>query len=68
MPNDTNLVADRHLMDRVARHGSSIYALAYGMLVEPGDAEEAVAETFAHVWRAAARFLATTNQLVSACI
>ena len=67
-------------MDRVARgeadalralyrrHGSSIYALAYGMLVEPGDAEEVVAETFAHVWRAAARFLATTNQSVSACI
>ncbi|PYO97520.1 MAG: hypothetical protein DMD60_06730 [Gemmatimonadetes bacterium] len=80
MPYDTNLVADRHLLDRVARgeadalralyrrHGSSIYALAYGMLVDPGDAEEVVAETFAQVWRAAARFLATTNQSVSASI
>jgi len=35
------------------RHGTSIYALAYGMLVDPGDAEEVVAETFAHLWRSA---------------
>ena len=80
MPYDTTLVPDRHLLDQVARgeadalralyrrYGSSIYALAYGMLVDPGDAEEVVAETFAHVWRAAARFVATTNQSVSTCI
>src|SRR2546426_980877 len=66
MPYDTTLVADRHLLDGVAhgeadalralyqRHGTSIYALAYGMLVDPGDAEEVVAETFAHLWRSAA--------------
>jgi len=80
MPYDTTLVPDRYLLDQVARgeadalralyrrYGSSIYALAYGMLVDPGDAEEVVAETFAHVWRAATRFLATTNQSVSTCI
>jgi len=80
MAYDTTLVADRHLLDRVARgeaealralyrrHGSSIYALAYGMLVDPGDAEEVVAETFTHVWRAAARFVVTTNQSVAACL
>jgi len=80
MPYDTTLVADRHLLDGVAhgeadalralyqRHGTSIYALAYGMLVDPGDAEEVVAETFAHLWRSAARFVATTNQSVSACL
>jgi len=80
MPYDTTLVADRHLLDGVARgeadalralyqrHGTSLYALAYGMLVDPGDAEEVVAETFTHLWRAAARFVATTNQSVSACL
>ena len=50
------------------RHGESLYALAYGMLVDPGDAEEVVSETFAHLWRTAARFVATTNQSVSACL
>ena len=80
MPYSTTLVADRHLLDGVARgeadalralyqrHGASLYALAYGMLVDPGDAEEVVAETFAHLWRTAARFVATTNQSVSACL
>src|SRR5205814_9200444 len=43
-------------------------SLAYGMLVDPGDAEEVVSETFAHLWRTAARFVATTNQSVSACL
>src|SRR5437660_9929853 len=38
------------------------------MLVDPGDAEEVVSETFAHLWRTAARFVATTNQSVSACL
>ena len=80
MLDDTTLMADRHLLDGVARgeadalralyqrHGESIYALAYGMLVNPGDAEEVVFETFAHLWRTAARFVATTNQSVSACL
>src|SRR2546430_17246154 len=80
MPYDTTPVADRHLLDGVARreadalralyqrHGESLYALAYGMLVDPGDAEEVVSETFAHLWRTAARFVATTNQSVSACL
>jgi RNA polymerase sigma-70 factor, ECF subfamily len=77
MPEDTTLVADRHLLDGMAqgdaealralyqRHSSTVYALAYAILVDPGDAEEVVAETFSHVWRAAARFVATTNQSVS---
>src|SRR2546426_85042 len=63
MPYDTTPVADRHLLDGVARreadalralyqrHGESLYALSYGMLVDPGDAEEVVSETFAHLWR-----------------
>ncbi len=80
MPYDTTLVADRHLLNAVARgdadalralyerHGTSLYALAYGMLVDPGDAEEVVAETFAHLWRTAARFVARANQSVSACL
>jgi len=77
---DTIVVADRHLLDGVARgdadalralyqrHGTSIYALAFGMLVDPGDAEEVVSETFAHIWLTAARFVATTNQSVSDCL
>ncbi len=80
MPSDTTLVADRHLLDGVARgeadalrvlyqrHGETIYALAYGMLVNQGDAEEVVSETFAHLWRTAARFVAMANQSVSACL
>src|SRR5438445_11740533 len=73
MPYDTTLVADRHLLDGVARgeadalralhqrYGESIYALVYGVLVDPGEAEEVVAETFAHLWRTSARFVATTS-------
>ena len=80
MPYDTTLVADRHLLDAVARgdldalralyerHGTSLYALAYGMLVDPGDAEEVVTETFAHLWRTAARLVARANQSVAACL
>src|SRR2546430_12027447 len=77
MLDDTTRVADRHLLDRVARgeadalrslyrrHSNTVYALAFGILVDPGDAEEVVAETFSHAWRAAARVLATTNESVS---
>ncbi len=77
MPYDTTLVADGYLLDGVARgeakalralyqrHGTSVYALAYGMLVDPGDAEEVVAETFAYLWCTAARSFATENRSVS---
>jgi len=77
MPYDTTQVADRLLLDRMAkgeadalralyqRHGNTMYALAYRILVDAGDAEEVVADTFSHIWRAAARVLATTNQSVS---
>lgn len=80
MPHNTTLVADRHLLDGVARgeadalralyqrYGTSLYALAYGMLSDSGDAEEVVSETFAHLGRTAARFVATTNQSVSDCL
>src|SRR5438132_13577505 len=57
MAYDTTLVADRHLLDRLARgaaealralyrrHGSSRYALAYGRLAGPGVADAGVAGT-----------------------
>lgn len=76
MPYDTTLVADRHLLDGMARgdaealralyrrHGTTVYALAFGILVDPAEAEEVVAETFAYVWRAAARFFETAHQSV----
>jgi len=66
---NTTVVADRHLLEGMARgdaealralhdrHSTTVYALAYAILVDPRDAEEVVAETFAHVWRAAARFI-----------
>ena len=77
MLDDTTRVADRQLLDRVARgeadalrtlyrrHSNTVYALAYGILVDPGDAEEVVAETFSHAWRAPARVLATRDESVS---
>lgn len=77
MPYDTTLAADRHLLDGMARgdaealralyqrHGTTVYALAYAILVDPAEAEEVVAETFAYVWRAAARFLETAHQSVA---
>lgn len=77
MHKDTTLPPDRHLVaammrgDAAAldslyqRHGTTVYALAYGMLVDSTDAEEVVAETFAYVWEAAARWVGTANQSVS---
>lgn len=74
---DDAQVADRHLLDEIAhgdaealralykRHGNSVYALAYGILVDPADAEEVVAETFLHAWERAARFDPTGRQSVS---
>src|SRR2546430_5859698 len=43
------------------RHGRSVYALAYGIVIDPGEADEVVAETFAYVWLSAARFVRTAN-------
>ena len=48
------------------RHGRSVYALAYGIVIDPGEADEVVAETFAYVWLSAARFVETTNTSVAA--
>ncbi|HYK83030.1 MAG TPA: sigma factor [Gemmatimonadales bacterium] len=61
--------ADQSLVARIARgdadalselqqrHGGSVYALAYGMLVDAAEADEVVAETFAYAWQRAAQFL-----------
>lgn len=37
------------------RHGGSVYALAYGILVDAAQADEVVAETFAFAWQRAAQ-------------
>jgi len=59
---------DRTLVARVAEgdeqalgelydaHGAAAYAVAYRILGQKPDAEEAVAETFAQAWREASRF------------
>src|SRR5437899_1382617 len=39
------------------RHGRTVYALAYSILVDPGEADDVVGETFEQARRAAARFL-----------
>jgi RNA polymerase sigma-70 factor (ECF subfamily) len=49
------------LRELVRRHGQTLYALAYGILVDTADAEEVVAETFQYAWRTAARFAATAS-------
>jgi RNA polymerase sigma-70 factor (ECF subfamily) len=70
------LVADRRLLDDMARgsaealrtlyrrHGNTVYALAYGIVVDPADANEVVAETFLYAWEAAAGFVPTARQSV----
>jgi|SRR5919197_5480658 RNA polymerase sigma-70 factor (ECF subfamily) len=70
-------VPDRSLLGLVAsgdaaalreleqRHGSSVYALAYGIVIDPSEADEIVAETFAYVWLKAARFVETANTSVA---
>jgi DNA-directed RNA polymerase specialized sigma24 family protein len=77
MSHHTPLEADRHLVGAMAqgdaealrtlheRHGRTVYALAYGILVDPTDAEEVVSETFAYVWQAARRWVETADQPVS---
>lgn len=37
------------------RHGGSMYALAYGILVDAAQADEVVSETFAFAWQRAAQ-------------
>src|ERR1051325_7942329 len=77
MPQHNRSVADRTLLGWVAsgdpaalreleqRHGSTVYALAYGIVIDPGEADEVVAETFAYVWLSAARFVETANTSVA---
>ena len=45
------------LGELMRRHGRTVYALAYGILVDPAEADDLVAETFEEARRAAARFL-----------
>ena len=44
------------LRELARRHGPSVYALAYAILVDGADADEVVAETFEYAWRTAAQF------------
>jgi RNA polymerase sigma-70 factor (ECF subfamily) len=53
------------LRELVQRHGSSVYALAYGIVIDPGEADEVVAETFAYVWLSAGRFVETAHASVA---
>ena len=77
MPQHNRSVPDHTLVGWVAsgdaaalreleqRHGSSVYALAYGIVIDPGEADEVVAETFAYVWLSAARFVETAHSSVA---
>jgi DNA-directed RNA polymerase specialized sigma24 family protein len=77
MPEKTAPMADRHLLKSIARgdvealrtlcerHSTSVYALAFGILMHQGEAEEVVAETFSYAWNAAARFAEMANRSVS---
>jgi len=47
----------RALRELMRRHGASVYALAYGILVDTADADDVVAETFEYAWRTATRFI-----------
>jgi DNA-directed RNA polymerase specialized sigma24 family protein len=49
------------LLELDARHGLSLYAIAYGRLFDPGQADAAVATVFREVWRWAASFDARTG-------
>src|SRR2546422_4573420 len=41
-----------------ARHGMTLYAIAYSLLFDPGAADAAVAAAFREVWRGGAAFRA----------
>src|SRR2546428_14094723 len=72
MPYDTTLVADRHLLDGVARgeadalralhqrYGERIYALVYGVPGDPGETEKGGCGTVAPPCRPAPPFLAAS--------
>lgn len=47
---------ERALAEMYDRFSGSAYSLALAVVREPADAEEVVADTFAQVWRSAARF------------
>jgi len=69
MSSKARLAPDRSVVTEIAqgdiealgelmrRHGRTVYALAYGILVDRGEADDVVAETFEQARRAAARFL-----------
>ena len=46
-----------------ARHGMTLYAIAYSLLFDPGAADAAVAAAFREVWRWAASFSACTGSV-----
>lgn len=47
---------ERALGELYDRHGTTMYALAYAMTHDAGEAEEIVADAFAQAWRSAATF------------
>jgi len=47
----------------LARYRSTLYATAYAALVNPEQAEAAVANTFEQAWRTAGRFLSTRGSV-----
>ena len=50
-------LADRAaLLELDARHGMTLYAIAYSVLFDPGAADSAVAAAFREVWRWASSF------------
>lgn len=77
MPDKTAPMADRHLLSSIARgdvdalrtlcerHSTSVYALAFSILMHSEEAEAVVAETFCYAWSAAARFADMANRSVS---
>ncbi len=68
MSHPVAVTPDRHLLQRVSRgdaaagevlrqrHAGSVYALAYAVLLDPGEAEVVENETFAYASRAARWF------------
>lgn len=56
---------ERALAELYDRTSPTAYALALAMLRDPADAEEAVADTFAQVWRTAGSFDASRGSLAA---
>lgn len=61
-PRDTTLVermarGDQSALGELrARYAGTVYALVYGILTNPPDAEHVLSETFLEAWRSAATF------------